>query len=361
MSSDDIFNVAIATIFAREVLEGAIIVGQYRTVIHKSDHWDDEFKQKALKTVTYSALFATALAVLVVLAVAIPLGVLSQDLDERTVEIIEGTSKLVAAICILQLSLKMPFWLGLYEKVPLLPKKRVMLWCNASYQDKTSEKDVGLTLAEIRFNVTWNLWREVAECGVFLIPFFLGTGAKAIPLSAVVGIAISVVLGIGIYIANNRMNNKFWLAFVMSGLTLFLSVGLFVGGCHEFEEVFGETREVWAAENPFWSSSQLPMVLLKPFGYSSSRSLLQITSFWMFLAFGVLCHFVKYHKTKGVRLERAAAKELEAEQDKLEKGTVDKTDFACSEGDASSRIDGDEEAALARDDNQTNQHDEFHA
>jgi high-affinity iron transporter len=304
-TQDTLFNVAIATIFAREVLEGAIIIGQYRTVIQKSLQWDDEFKAKALKTVTYSALFATAVAVLVVVAVGIPLGILSQDLDEHTVAIIEGLSKVVAAICILQLSLKMPYWLGLYEKVSLLPKESIRTWCSGSYVERTEEKDVGLTLREIRFNVAWNVWREVAECGVFLIPFFLGTGAKAIPLSALVGIAVSLVLGLGIYFANTRMNSKFWLAFVMSGLTLMLSVGLFVGGCHEFEEVWGETREVWSIENPNMSSSQLPMVLLKPFGYSSSRTVLQICTFWCWLALGLLCHGIKDQKTKGIRSRRA--------------------------------------------------------
>jgi high-affinity iron transporter len=345
MGNEAVFNVAIATIFAREVLEGAIIIGQYRTVIIKSDHWNDEFKQQALKTCTHSALFATFVAILVIIAVAIPLGILSQDLPDRTIELIEGTSKIVAAICILQLSLKMPFWLGLYEKVPLLPKKRVMMWCSGSYQDKSSEKDVGLTLKEIRFNVAWNIWREVAECGIFLIPFFLGTGASAIPLSALVGIAISVVLGAGIYIANNKMESKFWLAVLMAGLTLFLSVGLFVGGCHEFEEALGETRNVWTAENQFWSSKQLPMVILKPFGYSSSRSVLQITSFWLWLAFGVLCHTIKFHKTKGVRKERAAAEALEDEQDKLEKGEEEPTDVNGSDGETSSRPESEEEEA----------------
>ena len=231
----------------------------------------------------------------------------------NTVEIIEGVSKVVAAICILQLSLKMPYWLGLYEKVSLLPKESIRTWCSGSYVERTEEKDVGLTLREIRFNVAWNVWREVAECGVFLIPFFLGTGAKAIPLSALVGIAISLVLGLGIYFANTRMNNKFWLAFVMSGLTLMLSVGLFVGGCHEFEEVWGETRDVWVIENPNMSSSQLPMVLLKPFGYSSSRTVLQICCFWCWLAFGLFCHGIKAYKTKGIRKMRAQQEAAENE------------------------------------------------
>ena len=67
-----------------------------------------------MKLITKSALIAAAIAVLVVLAVAIPLAVLSQDLDARAAEIIEGVSKVVAEICILQLSLKIPKWLGIY-------------------------------------------------------------------------------------------------------------------------------------------------------------------------------------------------------------------------------------------------------
>ena len=193
------------------------------------------------------------------------------------------------------------------------PRNTLVLGAMDQYVDREEEKDVGLTLTEIRFNVAWNIWREVAECGVFLIPFFLGTGAKAIPISALVGIAISVVLGIGIYFANTRMNNKFWLAFVMSGLTLMLSVGLFVGGCHEFEEVWGETREVWEIENPNMSHSQFPMVLLKPFGYSSSRTVLQICCFWLWLAFGLACHGIKLYKTKGIRKRRAEQEALEHE------------------------------------------------
>jgi hypothetical protein len=130
-----------------------------------------------------------------------------------------------------------------------------------------------------------------------------------------VGIVISLVLGLGIYVANTRMKNKSFLAFFMSGLTLMLSVGLFVGGSHEFEEVWGETREVWEIENPNMSSSQLPMVLLKPFGYSSSRTVLQICSFWCWLALGLLFHGIKIYKTKGIR-------EMRAKQDALDNENI---------------------------------------
>jgi high-affinity iron transporter len=100
---------------------------------------------------------------------------------------------------------------------------------------------VGLSMKSIRFNVAWNIWREVAECGVFLIPFFLGEGAIAIPLSAVIGIILGLAIGLALYWGNRKLNNKKWLAFFMAAVLGMLSVGLFTGGCHEFEEVWGET------------------------------------------------------------------------------------------------------------------------
>jgi high-affinity Fe2+/Pb2+ permease len=59
VSKDALFNIAIATIFAREFLEGAVIVGNYRAVIQRNDDWDEETKKRALKTVTWSAVVAS--------------------------------------------------------------------------------------------------------------------------------------------------------------------------------------------------------------------------------------------------------------------------------------------------------------
>ena len=166
------------------------------------------------KAITTSALLAALVAIIVTACVAIPLAVMSKELDETAAIIIEGVSKVVAAICILQLSLKIPKFLGVY----------------ASAKD-VDGVTIGLSLKSIRFNVAWNIWREIAEIGVFLIPFFLtGEGAKAIPLSGIAGIAVGAVLGGIIYLANKRCKNKFWLAAFMAILLLLLSTGLFVGG-----------------------------------------------------------------------------------------------------------------------------------
>jgi high-affinity iron transporter len=268
-------------------------------------------------------------AILVAIALIIPLAVLSKDLNDTTIMIIEGISKVVASICILQLSVKIPAWLGLYWKVSILP------WKNNEI--KHTDSDV-ISFNEIRFNVAWNIWREVAECGVFLIPFFLGSGAKAIPVSALAGVAVALVLGFGIFTANNRLKSKVSLAFFMSALTLFLATGLFVGGCHEFEEVWGETSEVWAIENPNMSAKELPMAIFKPFGYSSSRTVLQLCTFWLFLSVGLAFHTLKYRGTKDMQQRYAAAypEKPEATQDieKQSEGTVPKSEEEIDEAPA---------------------------
>jgi high-affinity iron transporter len=153
-NSDSLFNTAVAVIFAREVLEGCVIIGQYRTVVQRSEFMDEERKKGALKAIRLAATVATAFAVFVVIAVAIPLAILSNELNDKVVEIIEGISKVVAAICIIQLSVKIPVFLGTYKKVSILPWKK--------YEPKSQKQLDDLNDKEIYFNVGWNLWRYVA-------------------------------------------------------------------------------------------------------------------------------------------------------------------------------------------------------
>lgn len=252
-----------------------------------------EEQHKLLRAINVAALVATIVAVLLCAAVAIPLAVLSMDFDKRTSTIIEGVSKLVAAICILQLSLKLPKWLGIYK--------------SHKAQISDSEDSFDLSISSIRFNVAWNIWREVGECGVFLIPFFLnGENAIAIPLSAVVGSIVGLLAGWGIYFANSKMEKKTSLAIFSSGLLLLLSTGLFTSGCHKFEIVFGSTYVVWQLEGDFWSIDRLPMTIFKPFGYSDTRTVLQMVCFWSWMILGLLLHYRKWRITQRVRAEIAA-------------------------------------------------------
>ena len=79
---------------------------------------------------------------------------------------------------------------------------------------------------------------QVAECGVFLLPYFLQReGIRAIPISAIVGVAVALVITLAFFYANSKLENKAWIAIIMCTLTCLLAIGLFAGGCHEFEEV----------------------------------------------------------------------------------------------------------------------------
>lgn len=329
---------------------GAVIVGNYRTVIQKSNlpatvedlpqvaEGDEEMpskddadedkppaisKQQLLRAVTCSAFWAAVVAVLVVLAVGIPLGVLSRGFDETTAQIIEGVSKVVAAMCILQLSLKIPKWLGFYKS-----KKK------GKVQDA-----MDMTIRGVRFNVAWNVWREVAECGIFLLPALLsGENVGAIPLSAVIGIIIGLAVGLLLYIANLRMKNTLWVAIIVTLVLVFLSTGLLVGGVHEFEEVWGETPDVYEIENPAASSSSLPLVLLKPFGYSSDRTVLQIICFWCWLALAGALHGFMMWRTKKINRELAAL-EATKETGDLTLHAAEKASAASSEETPSKVVD----------------------
>eukprot|EP00542_Grammatophora_oceanica_P008273 CAMPEP_0194065562 /NCGR_PEP_ID=MMETSP0009_2-20130614/85535_1 /TAXON_ID=210454 /ORGANISM="Grammatophora oceanica, Strain CCMP 410" /LENGTH=384 /DNA_ID=CAMNT_0038718421 /DNA_START=220 /DNA_END=1374 /DNA_ORIENTATION=- len=337
---------AVVTIFAREFLEGTIIIGEYRTIIFRCDHWPNpEFTQKdALKTILWASVIAVVSALVVIAAVAIPLAILSKDFDDRTSKTIEGVSKIVAAVCLLQLSLKLPKWLGVYARKrkkkssdtpPPIDSANGSSFDNAEDNSTEEESNNGLTKRSIFFNVAWNIWREVAECGVFLIPFFLsGEGVKAVPLSAVIGSFVGLALGVAIYFANKTLKDKRMLAFFMGSLLLLMSTGLFSGyfanktlkdkrmlaffmgsllllmstglfsgGCHNLEKVFGMTKVVWTLEGDFWSVDRLPMTVFKPFGYSDYRTVLQIATFWGWLFLGLLLHYRKWRQSQGQRSE----------------------------------------------------------
>ena len=284
-----------------QFLEAAIIIGQYRTVIHRAG-FDAKREVKAIRAVWIASGVAFGLALLVITAIAIPLAVLGKSkLDKSAVTIVEGISKVIASIAIAQLSLKVPKWLGVYPGM------------------RNKAKDAAdLTLKALYFNVAWNIWREMAEIGVFLLPYFLQEGmAIAVPLSALAGTAIALVLAGLLYVANKYTRQMIVLAFSMVFVTGWLSTGLFMGGWHEFEEVYGESPDVFVmpgdAKTGFWSHKQTPMALFKPFGYSHSPTQLQVSCFWGFAASLVLVHYLKYYLAK-----RRAAKEAAAEDSGVE-------------------------------------------
>ena len=310
ISGSDLFDFAIITIFAREFLEGSIIIGEYRTIVLRSDENHLSLapgvtKDDALIAITIASLGATAFALFVIACIAIPLAVLSSTFDNDAAYIIEGISKIVAAVSLLQLSLKIPKLLGIYPRTSLGIHRLFPKHMTRDSDDGSSipgsqpPLPVGLTLRSIRFNVAWNIWREVAEIGAFLLPSFLSnTDLQKLPLSAVIGAFVGTLVGIGIYIANRRLSNKKHLCIFLVLLLVVLSAGLYTGGSHKLETVIGSTKEVWKITDDFWSVDRLPMTIIKPFGYNDSRTVLEIVSFWCWLLLCAVLHYCKFRMAR---------------------------------------------------------------
>jgi len=100
--------------------------------------------------------------------------------------------------------------------------------------------------------------------------------------------------GIGIYYANRRLKNKVHLCIFAVLLLVFLSAGLFTGGCYKIGNEIGSLKTVWTIEDDFWSVDRLPMTILKPFGYNDSRTVLEICCYWSWLALSAGLHYRKY-------------------------------------------------------------------
>jgi high-affinity iron transporter len=302
-----LWSVPVAVIFAREILEACVIIGQYRTLVLRSEAFTGKDEATALQNIWICAAAAASVAVAMIVALAIPLSIFGGEMNNAVAEVVEGVSKVVAAVCIFGLSLKIPKWLEV-----------------GPYAASSSSKSAGASLQELRFNVSWNIWREVAEIGAFLLPNFLAADLAPIPLSGAVGVCIALVPGVGLYAANRFMKQKLWLAVTMSLVTGWLAAGLMAGGMHEFEEVLGETPKVFffpgcasskAPSCGFWNKKKLPMALLRPFGYSHSPTVLEMFSFWLFICSLAVAHVAKVARAqKAAGSKPAASKELEADQ-----------------------------------------------
>jgi len=173
------------------------------------------------------------------------------------------------------------------------------------YRNREKDINIGLRRSELLFNVAWNIWREIAEIGAFLIPFFLGEASiEAIPLSGAMGVVIGLIFGAAIYAATLLMEDRRYLAFLVAFLTGWLSTGLFTCGCHEIEEVAGETAYAWKISAEGLSKDKFPMVLLKRFGWTHHPTVLWIAAFAIWGLLLVAVHVARY-----TWLKRKAAEE----------------------------------------------------
>ena len=70
------------------------------------------------------------------------------------------------------------------------------------------------------------------------------------------------------------------------------------------------TPYIWKLGGAFWSTKQFPMVMIKPFGYSHKRTVLQFVCFWFWFALTIGYHYYKFNQSEKIKASRKEAKNL---------------------------------------------------
>ena len=291
-----LWAVPVAAVCARESVEAAIIAFTLLALALKAK---TPVVQRTGKTVLLSIAGAIVLGIVTITAIAAPLYYLNEPIHThgfQAIELTEGISKLISAILMFRISVEVPKILGMGPFANF--------------------KTGAISRCEISTNIVLNVWREVCEIGLFLLPAFLGDQSRVllreIPLSALAGVAIGTAIGALVYAAIRMLKSTRVVAFVTIVITGWLACGLFHGAVTEFESALGGIRvngtllpnntfptediffmpgcaDVLAKNCTTWDPNEW-MSLLVPFGYSPSPSLAELASFWAVVLVLVVTH-----------------------------------------------------------------------
>jgi high-affinity iron transporter len=128
--------------------------------------------------------------------------------------------------------------------------------------------------------------REGVETALFLFAIGESSTPLATGIGAVVGLAISISLGIGIYMGSRRLNLRQF--FTVTGLLLIVfAAGLLAHAVHEFQEagILPETVEhLWNSNAIVSEDSHFGKFLTALFGYNGDPSALEVGVWFTYLS-----------------------------------------------------------------------------
>jgi high-affinity iron transporter len=131
--------------------------------------------------------------------------------------------------------------------------------------------------------------REGVETALFLFAIGESSTPLATGIGAVVGLAISVSLGVGIYMGSRRLNLRQF--FTATGLLLIVfAAGLLAHAVHEFQEagLLPETIEhLWNTNGLVSEDSHFGKFLTALFGYNGDPSALEVGVWITYLTFAL--------------------------------------------------------------------------
>jgi high-affinity iron transporter len=250
-----------ALLTTREGLEASLIVGIVLAFLAKTDH-REQFRFIWLGT-------AAALLASVVTGAALffTLG----ELEGRAEQIFEGIA-MFSAVAVLTW---MIFWM-----------RRQARHIKRELEAKIATAIAAGSAIGLASVVFFAVLREGVETALFLFAISDSTTPLTTGVGAVVGLAISISLGVALYFGSRRLNLRQF--FTVTGVLLIVFAGgLLAHGIHEFQEAGllpTLVEHVWNTNGIVSDGSTTGEFLKALFGYNGDPSLLEVLAWAAYLA-----------------------------------------------------------------------------
>jgi high-affinity iron transporter len=245
----------------REGLEASLIVGIVLGYLAKTEN------RRYFGYIWLGTAAAVALSVAAGAALFFTIG----ELEGRSEQIFEGIAMLSAVVVLTW----MIFWM---RKQAANIKQELEAQLATAIAAGSA---VGLALI-----VFFAVLREGWETALFLFAISESSTPMATGIGAVVGLAISISLGVGIYLGSRRLNLRQF--FTVTGLLLIVfAAGLLAHAVHEFQEagLLPETVEhLWNTNGIVSEDSHLGKFLTALFGYNGDPSALEVGAWLGYLS-----------------------------------------------------------------------------
>ena len=244
----------------REGLEASLIVGIVLAYLSKTEN------QRYFRLIWFGTAAAVAASVATGAALFFTIG----ELEGRAEQIFEGMAMLLAVAVLTW----MIFWM---RKQAANIKKELEARLASAIAAGSA-----IGLASVVF---FAVLREGVETALFLFAIGESSTPLATGIGAIVGLAISISLGVAIFMGSRRMNLRQF--FTATGILLIVfAAGLLAHAVHEFQEagLLPETIEhVWNTGGIVSENSHFGKFLTALFGYNGDPSLLEIAAWGAYL------------------------------------------------------------------------------
>lgn len=131
-------------------------------------------EREGQKAITRAATWTCVIGAILYIVTTVVVGKLTDPLDNRTNSIVVGLSEIFAAIIFCMMSVNIPQWFGVY------------------HSNKTTA--ISFTSGrEIRFNLSWNLWKQLMSMYFFNLYFSCADFDLCILYGALIGIAVGII------------------------------------------------------------------------------------------------------------------------------------------------------------------------